>query len=228
MRFDNQSEKLMNLNHEYEIIISDDSTLFEISKSLKSLESISYVVGPKKSAVDNWNKLLDIANGDYVWCLHHDELITNNTIEMLNKINFDKYDAIILNLYIEIKDKIVQFRSNFFKKLIFYQKKITIYNNYLGSPSVLIHRKSDIRYNKKLKYLVDVDYFLKILSGKILFSNIPIISLQNKNSITSTYDTQSAYKKELTILNKNFTFYELILSLLNKIYNFYNYLKCYL
>ena len=46
-------QKLMNLNHEYEIIISDDSTLFEISKSLKSLESISYVVGPKKSAVDN-------------------------------------------------------------------------------------------------------------------------------------------------------------------------------
>ena len=90
-----------NLFNNYEIIISDDSELPIINnaeiKNLKNkLNHFRYIHNKERlGAVKNWNKLIKLSKGDYIWLLHQDEYwnkelnIVNEIIKITQQSNVD-------------------------------------------------------------------------------------------------------------------------------------------
>ena len=88
-----------------EIIISDDSDEKIIQKNRneslkKSFKNYIYNHNIDSSgAVNNWNKLITKANGEYIWLLHHDEFWQKekNLIKyIIEVINMKKPNILIL------------------------------------------------------------------------------------------------------------------------------------
>ena len=81
-----------NLFNNYEIIISDDSELPIINnaeiKNLKNkLNHFRYIHNKERlGAVKNWNKLIKLSKGDYIWLLHQDEYWNKDEIITFHSI----------------------------------------------------------------------------------------------------------------------------------------------
>jgi len=227
-----------------EIIISDDSDEKIIEK--KRNESLTnsfkhYVYNhnvKNLGAIDNWNKLISIAKGDYLWLLHHDEFWhkEKNIIRyILETINNEKPNILILPITkskcTKLNNYNIQILNRHFicKKILrrFINKpKLLLQTNIIGPPSSLIYKRTKINYDKKLKYLVDIEFYIKLFnfynSKKIVIGSdfYSLISSQNnKNSITRILrrEIKSLKNREKFIISKRyklkFNFQEKIISL---------------
>ena len=87
-----------------ELIISDDSDKKIINKKLeadliKSFSNFQYIYNQKAlGAIPNWNKLISLAQGEYIWLLHHDEY-------------WEKEKDLIKSVLIVIKNKKPKFNT---------------------------------------------------------------------------------------------------------------------
>ena len=226
-----------------EIIISDDSSEEIIKKNRheslkKKFKNYIYNHNIENiGAVNNWNKLISIAKGDYIWLLHHDEFwqkeknIIRYIFEVINTENpnililpitksksrkFHNFNIQISNRHITLKKILINFIKN---------PKLFIKTNIIGPPSALIYKRNRIHYDKDLKYLVDIEFYIRLFKfydSKKIFIGILYYSLvssqNNKNSITRSIRKEiiSLKKRErIFILSKykfKFNFYENILS----------------
>lgn len=216
-----------------EIIISDDSENKIIeNQKMKYFEKLFkhfYYFHNKKSlgGAGNWNKLISLAKGRYFWILHHDEY-WDKKIDivkyLLNTIEEKKPNIIFLPL---IKEKTIKIKNQ--KIILFQENKFSnnmvnrfIKNPYLflkvnilGPPSVLIYKKCNLVYDKKLFYFIDVDFYIRLIehykSSNIFFNrykNIYLLSSQdNRNSITKVIKKKinSIKRKEIFILRKKYS-----------------------
>ena len=231
-----------------EIIISDDSDEEIIQKnrneSLKKLFK-NYIYKrniDNRGAIKNWNKLIAKANGDYIWLLHHDESwqkekniikyifeviniqkpnILILPITILKNIKFQKFNMLITNKHITSKKTIRHYINN---------PKFLLRINIIGPPSSLIYKKNTLLYNEKLKYLVDVEFYIrlfKFFNYKNIFIGLDSYNLlssqNNRYSITKNLrkEIRSIKNKEKFLVLRRysykFNFYE-------NIFSFYNFL----
>lgn len=206
-----------------EVIIGDDSTKEIISQKeleyfRKYIHNLFYIKNSRKGFVENWNNLIDRSNGQYFWLLHHNEVLfdTKNSLShILNTLdkNFSLFIIPITKIY-SIKI-FKEFRFNLlmnhtinhgFLSLFLRNRSNILSLNLIGPPSALIidnHIK--IKYRNELKWLVDVEYYyrllgfikpeeIKIYSRKRLF----ILSNQNfDNSLTKSLKRDNQFFKKL-------------------------------
>tara|TARA_A100001011_G_scaffold396520_1_gene494579 strand:+ start:4966 stop:5817 length:852 start_codon:yes stop_codon:yes gene_type:complete len=227
-----------------EIIISDDSDEEIIQKNRNdNLEKLfkNYIYNRNVDtlgAVNNWNKLISKAKGDYIWLLHHDESWQKekNLIKYIFQvINMAKPNILILPILRSKNINFNNFKIQISNRHITYKKilghfiknpKLLFKTNIIGPPSSLIYKKNTISYDKRLKYLVDVEFYIRLFnfynSKKIIVgsNNYNLISCQNnKNSITKSLRKQIRSlknKERILIISKykfNYNFQEKILSL---------------
>jgi len=179
-----------------EVIISDNSTNDSVEKCYIDYEKKINLRYFKKEInqgpVSNWNHLLKISKGDYIHFLHHDELpyeldFYNSLLKTLKSCP----NAVVLNcnttsIWNNLYSPIIptcfkQFFLKFFPKLIFYF-------NVIGSPSnIVVSKKFTASFDESLKWIVDVDWFYRIIigNGSIHYAdNNSILSIKYKNSIT--------------------------------------------
>ena len=232
------------LRDSIEIIISDDSDQEIIQKNRNKLlkkhfKNYFYTHNiDNYGAINNWNKLISKAQGDYIWLLHHDEYWQkekNIMSYIFGVINSKKPNILILPIT-KLKTKRI-FKLNFkiiqkhitckrIMKNYINNPKLLIKSNIIGPPSALIYKKNNFYYDRNLKYLVDVEFYIrlfnsynskKIISGTKYFD---LISIQNNDkSITNFLQKgiRSLKKKEENyIFNKSnlkFNLFEKTLSL---------------
>ena len=206
-----------------EIIIGDDSekriiSQAEILQYKKFINNLQYFHNKERKGVaNNWNNLINLAKGKYYWLLHHDEFLNNPSFSLKNIMNnlltdksvyilpiIKKRSFLFLNI-LKIEFKINQLP---YKKLLNYflnNSDYFLFINILGSPSsLIIKRKIKLRYNKKLKWLLDVEFYsrlFKIINPKNVKvfndKDIYLISDQNySNSISRRF------KRRRNFLNK--------------------------
>ena len=237
-----------NLRDYIEIIISDDSDEEIIQKNRnkilkKKFKNYFYTHNiDNHDAINNWNNLISKAKGDYIWLLHHDEYWQKekNIIGYIFEVINSKNPSILILPITKLKTKKI-FNLNFkiIQKHITFERlmktyinnpKLLIKLNIIGPPSALIYKKNYFYYDRNLKYLVDVEFYIrlfnsynpkKIILGKKYFD---LISIQNnKNSITNFL------KKGIISLKKqeeNYIFnrYNLKFNLFEKTITFYSYI----
>ncbi|MDD3012240.1 MAG: glycosyltransferase family 2 protein [Candidatus Gastranaerophilales bacterium] len=204
---------------DYEVIITDDSpdnSILDVVNEFNDSRIKYFKNAERKGSPENWNACIDIATGEYIKFLHHDDWFKEKEslskfIKMLDdNPNDDLAFCASANCYPDTRIKnIFQPTTNKINAL----KKDPLFlfpSNIIGSPSVTIYRKKvNKKFDKKLKWVVDVDFYISILSENsgIVFCNEPLISVMtgSENQVTSScQDNKNVELYEwLYLYNKN-------------------------
>lgn len=201
--------------NQIEVIIGDDSATniienFEIDFYKKYIPNFRYIKNINNLYIKNWNNLISKAKGKYYWLLHHDEEIINpklgleNILKNLENNNYhifilpvDKFrDINFVNIRISIFIKHTAPKN--LLKFFIINYSYLMYINIIGPPSgIIVSQKIKSLYQDDLNWLVDVDYYINILS-KINYKNIKKLSFQEVAILSD-----QNYKNSITKLSKN-------------------------
>jgi len=163
---------------DYEVIITDDSTTDRSKKVAYKLESQLNSLRYYKNATRlgspaNWNESLQYAKGKYIKIIHHDDwLSTPKSLEtMVQAAETTSKPSLVFAASAGIKPNGKQVARNMPSKRLVNAVKANpttlIEGNIIGAPSaVLYSNNNDSSFNPDLIWLVDIDFYISILSNK--------------------------------------------------------------
>lgn len=174
--------------HDYELIITDDSSDDSVENLLKEFDfkgKLKY--HRNKTALGspaNWNYSLKQATGEYIKILHHDDFFTSDN--SLNKfVRFldanptcsFAFSGTVIDLVLLKTKKIHSCSNKQFSKMIKQPDRL-FFSNYIGAPSAtIIRRDSLLMFDESMKWLVDVDWYMQLIyqNPNVIFSKEPLI-----------------------------------------------------
>ena len=180
----------------YEIIITDDSLTDELKYVINQFNDkrINYYKNERSfGSPANWNRAVSFAKGKYIQVLHHDDwFATSNALEII-MIEFERNPSVdfIFTGCCDIGQNSCVKRIVKNKDLLLIQKNPTILyaGNLIGAPSVTFFRNGlNIFYDENLIWLVDLDFYIQILSRNSNFLFIPHVLVNigiNDSQITN-------------------------------------------
>ncbi len=159
----------------YEVIISDDSRTEDVKSVVKTYESsmnIKYYSNDiSLGSPENWNNAIKHAVGDYIKIMHHDDSFANRDSlqKIMNIFNDNEQIDIVFcsSRHVDNNQKYISSHILNPRKLenIRHNPKILLYGNHIGAPSIAMYRKKiDILFDRRLKWLVDIDFYISVLS----------------------------------------------------------------
>lgn len=173
---------------DYEVIISDDSPDDSVRKLLNEFSfgnRITYVHNmPPLGSPQNWNSVTSLARGDYIKILHHDDKFTrpDSLRKFVNLLddNPDADFAFSATIVDHVDSGIQRLHHATRKQLNDLQSDPAslFVGNCIGAPSVTICRRSaNIVYDVRMKWLVDVDYYFRILmkNNRFVYTNEALV-----------------------------------------------------
>jgi len=172
---------------DFEIIISDDASkdrTIEIAKSFNDSRIKIFNNGINLGLTTNWNRSIELAQGDYIKLVCGDDIIYPTCIEkqvkvLDNDINFSIALVTSCSHVINSIDKVIFKRKNIFKPGINNPQKVIkrclqIGTNLIGEPMVGMFRRSilreDMKYDGSNPYLIDLDFWFKLLQKGNLYT----------------------------------------------------------
>jgi len=224
-----------------EIIVSDDSTNNEIENYINDLKLPNLLYFHNSvplGSPENWNNAVSKASGKYIKILHHDDYFTDNT-GLRKFVSALENDSSVSFVFSQTKIHYKSDNSIFIHKqtsgqLKRMQKEIEFlfFRNVIGAPSAVCFRNNrSVLFNKKYKWLVDVDFYIRFLkkhpksvciqeplitvvageegqvTAEITKSKERIIS-ENLNLFSSLYSEKLNRKKSLLFFQELFSGYK--------------------
>lgn len=204
---------------DYEVIIADDSSTSDVEMLVQSFRdrfTIQYFKNkPSLGSPLNWNKAIENSKGDIIKIMHHDDWFKNSDclLKFAEKIEKEKYDFVFCTseiLDVQTNQNSYNEPSDDFIKELNENPKILFNKNLIGSPSAIAFKKEFFQpFDIKLKYLVDVDFYINLLSRKIKIAFIkePLITntANNSEQITASSITKLVQVGEYSYLyNKHY------------------------
>jgi len=159
---------------DFEVIVTDDSKSNDLKVVVDSFLdklNIKYFKNPVSlGSPENWNESIRHAIGKYIKILHHDDYFTDaNSLEKMVKLLDENPDSKILFC----SSRHVDSRYNYHSSHILDHKSMqkvkknpqTLFSgNIIGAPSIMMyHRDIEIYFDKRMKWLVDIDFYIKVL-----------------------------------------------------------------
>ncbi|HXR84932.1 MAG TPA: glycosyltransferase family 2 protein [Hanamia sp.] len=194
-----------------EVIVSDDSSEFEIENLCEQYKGhllIRYFNHkPSLKSPKNWNFALDQASGDYLMLIHQDDYFAKSSSlnRYLDEFRKNQKVAFVFSRNTPMYDN-GKFVPNVphDKKIINNLKKnvdFLIDDFVIGPPSnVMISRKIKTRYDERFIWLVDVDYFVRIIETGIEYSYIDehlvTIGMHDNQTTVFCYENPQIMLKE--------------------------------
>jgi glycosyltransferase involved in cell wall biosynthesis len=203
---------------DFEIIITDDSTStavrelineFDFNGKLKYYHNKSTLGTPQ-----NWNYCISKAKGSYIKIMHHDDWFSNNTSlqTMVNLLesspelefvfcgcNNMSSDGLNSFYYCINKKQFIELKSH---------PELLFENNLIGGPSVTLFKKTSVIFDEKIKYLVDIEFYIKLLkkSNGFTYATDALINMGNDDSQVTHSVINDKHK---LIFEYSYTFYKL-------------------
>lgn len=183
----------------WELIIVDDSPSDDIEQYIVKLgdKRIAYHHNKKSlGAIRNWNYGVSLANGDYVIVLHHDEAFSDAgyllAVEQSMRMDFD---VVIAPVKVMDHKHVYQITSpQRFGSLFLKQPSLLFLVNQIGPCAcVTIRRKNIEPFNEQLQWLVDVEWYYRMLHHK------KVHALNIKNALTSLHNHQGQITQNINI-----------------------------
>lgn len=204
----------------YEIIIVDNNhpeyqkCNEEIVRKLNS-DKVCYYVNEKNIGPSgNWNRCIELAQGEYVTFCHDDDMLTPNALsELVANINKNKPKRFIIgsNITVDANDHIIREKNNILDSFRYkYSKYLFLINNPNNGCGSLYHRDSmidlggyDSDFQPTFDYALNVKY-------SSLYGAIKIPNITFNYRVTETSDSANCYRDiprafelvSLSILNK--------------------------
>lgn len=201
----------------FEIIITDDSLeSIDHTRAINDLISLDSRISYLKNKIPlgaplNWNKAMEIAMGDIIILLHHDDwfLDQHSLTKLVQNFNSNFLCANSIDFDL-IKNSVVQINDN--KNKHFPKLKLTpsyiFRRNFIGAPSAVMFKVDEIVFDENLKWYVDSDFYYRKLSRYRQFSYANFSSVfigrsagQITNSCSSNLDL---IVHELTYLREKY------------------------
>jgi len=204
-------------SYSYELIIVDDSSKGDIEKFAHELDDARvryYHNASPLGAVSNWNHGLNMATGDFVILLHHDERFSNPShLEKIKELMAQGCDVAISPVSVFIGD---ERHTNIFQRervraFMIRHPLLLFCANAIGPTACVCVRKSSLAaFNEELHWLVDVQWYYELLKGRIvslLGSDYPIVSRHGHGdqitNLINVYKTQAEDSAVIRKLYKN-------------------------
>jgi glycosyltransferase involved in cell wall biosynthesis len=182
----------------FEVVITDDSYGPEISDLVKIHpvnEKIQYFKNVTTLGTpENWNEGLRKAKGDWIKIMHDDDWFTNSEsldqfVQYINKTNQRFYFSSYTNVYPDGKTIFIS-QSPYHIRQLKQNVETLFASNRIGPPSVVIFKKdSSLYFDNRMKWLVDVDFYLSYLKlfPDFLYIDKPLISIGiSESQVTQT------------------------------------------
>ena len=159
---------------DYELIVSDDSPDDSVRELLATFDfgdRLRYVHNaPALGSPENWNAAIRLARGEYVKIQHHDDHFVRpdalrRFVAMLDdhpEVDFafcasrvEHVDSGLQRVHRATDEQLAALRAD----------PATLFlGNWIGAPSATICRRSvGLEYDRRMKWLVDVDYYYRVL-----------------------------------------------------------------
>jgi glycosyltransferase involved in cell wall biosynthesis len=176
---------------DYEVIVTDDSIYDTVENLINQYDfkgRLKYIRNKeRKGTPANWNEAISFASGEYIKLVHHDDWFANSNslqkfVDLLD--NNPDADFAFSGCFNVGESNAEQY---FIKPVNLVDIKKSPYNlilgNYIGAPSVTIYRRlAHKEFDVKLKWLVDLDQYIRMLNKNQNFinTNEPLINICNK------------------------------------------------
>ncbi len=174
--------------HDYELIITDDSSDDSVENLLKEFDfkgKLKYYRNTVSlGSPANWNYSLKQASGDYLKILHHDDFFTSeNSLSKFVKFLDNNpsasfaFSGTVIDLILLKTKKIHSCSNKQFSKMLKQPDRL-FFSNYIGAPSATIIRKDSLlMFDESMKWLVDVDWYMQLIfqNPNVIFSKEPLI-----------------------------------------------------
>ena len=164
---------------DFEVIVSDDSPGVEVSQLLEAYKSIIPQLSYHRNlqalgTPENWNEAMRKATGQWIKIMHDDDWFNGvNALEKFAEAASDKTKALLFCSYIDVflasgKERRVRPAGFRFRQL--QREPVSLLSrNIIGPPSVVMHINDGYHfYDPKLKWLVDVDMYVRRLKDEQL------------------------------------------------------------
>ncbi len=195
------------------IIVTDDSVHSDIEEYVcqSDLPQVHYLRNkPPKGAVKNWNFGLSKAKGDYTILLHHDERLPDPDFlkNALAQLRNDGLDLLISDTVVHLPGNVRSEVSSVLKRFILKYFPSLIYAfNLIGPTACVIFKRERFEpFNEKLKWLVDADWYFRMMKkSKTGFNTqLPVISLfGHSTQISLTLEREQVEKEDQAVIKNN-------------------------
>lgn len=164
----------------FEIIITDDSLDDSLKKTIQKYNylPITYYENAEPLGTPaNWNFAIEKAKGEWIKLLHDDDWLSSEDALLQfaeatrkgNKFIFSGYANVILS---ENTIRIVNFPTSK-QHILIKEPMILLPKNIIGPPSVtMLHRSVALRYDERLKWRVDIDFYIQVIKQQKSFTYI--------------------------------------------------------
>ncbi len=180
-----------------EIVVVDDSSTLDVRACVDALAvhhpQIRYAAGARTGRpADNWNLGLERARGRYVVLVHHDETLID---PLYLRRAVDRLDAGGGGLLVASHELAGDGGRSRFALVAGLARRLrlppwTLYGaNWLGpTASVVFSPRADVRFDPDLTWLVDVDFYARLLAGRqalLRDDAVSVRSLRHPDQITA-------------------------------------------
>ena len=201
----------------FELVVTDDSP----DESVKNLLDKYDFKGKLKyyknvipfGSPENWNECVRKAAGEYIKILHHDDWFSEpyslkKFVEALDnnpKVGF--IFSMVNSINAKLKTQTQHIVDEKFLENLRKDPTVLFFGNLIGPPSSVIYRKSiDVKFDTKLKWVVDIDFYIQCLlknNNFIFLSDALITSVNNaEHSVTNDCMNKEVEVYEYTYLYK--------------------------
>ena len=185
--------------YDYEVIITDDSpdnSVVNVVREFQPNIKIKYYLNKKRmGSPENWNEAVRLASGEYIKILHHDDWFSdeNSLAEFVNMLDQNpKADFAFCpskNCGADGKMRYVNMTTETQIKMLHADPRVLFQGNFIGAPSATIYRRQvDQEFDPRLKWLVDIDFYIRVLADKKEFVYVrrPLVcvSLESSGKVT--------------------------------------------
>ena len=168
-----------------------------------------WIEGPRDGAVKNWNFLLSKVKAKHFVLIHQDEELVLS--EKISTVTLSPGIVYVCDLSIKTKKFQIYLPNNFRCFLINNFPKLIYTINFIGPTATLIIPNNDLRFNEKINWLVDVDYYYR-LRQKYRFEAINYMLVKSDARVSQSITNSGKLggisklrKKELQLLGiKNY------------------------
>lgn len=183
---------------DFEVIVTDDSNDDAVKDLVQSFQK-EFAIKYFKNEIAlgtpaNWNCAVSKASGEWIKLMHDDDWFsTRESLSLFYKQTTYNH-KFIFTAYYGVKEndsRKLHKLSAFYGKKILETPYILFAQNVIGPPSVtLVHKSVFEKYDARLKWRVDVEYYMRILEQEKEFTYLdqPVINM----GISGTQVTQSA------------------------------------
>lgn len=225
---------------DFEVVVSDDTpdeSVYRACERFRPCFPIQYLNNDKSlGSPGNWNRAVDAASGKYIKIMHHDDYFSDNAslgafVALLDdhpgagfafsgSNNVDQ-DGMLRFVHSAKKKQVETLRRN---------QNVLFFGNFIGAPSATIYRKDlGVRFDEKLKWVVDLDFYYSILrlNSHFCYTEKPLVSvcIGGDDRVTSACENNKCveifewfyfYKKLRNIDSSYFCYFNFFWNLLKK------------